>query len=193
MILKGSPEIDLSNAPSNKKDKGEGNESLVAVGRVGAAHGLCGEVKAIPLTDSPERMFESRSFFIFGDGPGAAESYGVESVRKGGRQVLIKLRGVDDRNAAESLRGRWIGIPQSERRPPPDNAFYPDQLIGLRAETSDGKLIGTVTGVLTYPAQNLLSVDRDGKEVLIPMVKEFIKKVDIPAGKVIIDSVEGLF
>ena len=53
--------------------------------------------------------------------------------------------------------------------------------------------IGTVTGVLTYPAQNLLSVDRDGKEVLIPMVKEFIKKVDIPAGKVVLDSVEGLF
>jgi len=75
----------------------------------------------------------------------------------------------------------------------PDDAFYPDQLIGLRAETPDGSRIGTVTGVLPYPAQNLLSIDRDGREVLIPMVKEIIKKVDIPSGKVVIDSIEGLF
>jgi 16S rRNA processing protein RimM len=176
-----------------KKGGGKGDETLVAVGRIVAAHGLRGELKVFPLTDSPERLPRMRSVFVYGEEPGASESFEIESVRTGGDHVLVKLRGVDGRNAAESMRGRWLGIPQSERRSPPDNAFYPDQLIGLRAETADGVPIGTVTGVLPYPAQALLSVDRNGSEVLIPMVKEIIKKVDIPSGIVVIDSIEGLF
>jgi len=173
--------------------KNKGDEALAAVGRIVAAHGLRGEVKAILLTDSPERISEIPRVFVYGEGSEAAESYEIEAVRPADRQVLIKLRGVDDRNAAESLRGRFLGIPQSKRKPLPDDAYYPDQLVGLRVETSDGNRIGTVTAVLPYPAQNLLSVDRDGREVLIPMVKEFVKKVDIPSGKVVIESVEGLF
>jgi 16S rRNA processing protein RimM len=172
---------------------GKGDEALVAVGRIVAAHGLRGELKAVPLTDWPERISQIPSLFVYGDGPKPAESHEIESVRPADRQVLIKLRGVDDRNAAESLKGLWLGIPQSKRKPLPENAYYPDQLIGLHAETPEGDRIGIVTAVLPYPAQDLLSVDREGREILIPMVKEFIKKVDLPSGKVVIDSVEGLY
>jgi 16S rRNA processing protein RimM len=175
------------------KEKREGEESLVAVGRIVAAHGLKGEIKAVPLTDSPERIFELRSVFVSRDGAGGADRHEIESVRESGRHLLIKLSGVDDRNRAESLRGAWLNIPESERRAPADNAFYPDQLAGLRVETASGEAVGTVTDVLRTRAHDLLAVDREGTEILIPMVKALIRRVDLDSGKVVIDSVEGLF
>jgi 16S rRNA processing protein RimM len=176
-------------------DKGEieGRESLVAVGRIAAAHGLKGEVKAVPLTDAPERFLEIQSVFVTSDGAGETRRYEVESVREGGRHFLVKLAGVDDRNSAESLRGAWLGIPQSERRAPPDGAFYPDQLSGLNVETETGEAVGTVIDVLRTGAQDLLSIDREGREILIPMVKELILRVDLDSRKVVIASIEGLF
>jgi 16S rRNA processing protein RimM len=86
------------------KEKREGEESLVAVGRIVAAHGLKGEIKAVPLTDSPERIFELRSVFVSRDGAGGADRHEIESVRESGRHLLIKLSGVDDRNRAEFIR-----------------------------------------------------------------------------------------
>jgi 16S rRNA processing protein RimM len=178
---------------TDSTDKSNGEKGLAAVGRIVAAHGLHGELKVALLTDSPERFRVMRTLFVFGGGSEETEPHQIESLRRMDRQILIKLRGVDDRNAAESLKGRFLGIPQDQRKPLPDDSFYPDQLIGLSAETEKGIRIGTVKDVLAYPAQNLLAVDCDGREVLIPMVKEIIKKVDLTSGKVVIDSIEGLF
>ena len=165
----------------------------MGVGRIVAAHGLRGEVKAVPLTDSPERLFELRSVFVSREGSGGADRYEIESVREGGRHVLIKLRGIDDRSSAESLRGAWLNIPQSERLTPAGNAYYADQLRGLKVETGTGEAVGTVTDVLHTRAQDLLAVDREGREILIPMVKALIRRVDLDSGKVVIESVEGLY
>jgi 16S rRNA processing protein RimM len=168
-------------------------ESLVAVGRVIAAHGLRGEVKAVPLSDSPERLKEIRSIFVLKDGPGGAERFEIASVRESGRMWLVKLNGVDDRTGAESLRGAWLSVPLSERRIPPEGAYYSDQLAGMRVETDTGVAVGTVSDVLRAGGRDLLAVDREGREILIPMVKELIKRVDLDSGKVVIDSIEGLF
>lgn len=177
----------------SKNPDGERGQSLVAVGRVVAAHGLKGELKAVPLSDSPERLKEIRSVFVSKDGSDEVSRFEIASVRDGGGMWLVKLNGVDDRNGAESLRGAWLSIPQSERRVPPEGAYYPDQLAGMRVETDTGEAVGTVSGVLRAGGRNLLAVDREGSEILIPMVKELIKRVDLDSGKVVIDSIEGLF
>jgi len=176
-----------------KNSADEGGESLVAVGRIVAAHGLKGEVKAVALTDSPERLREIRSVFVSREGSAGAELVKIASVRENGRQWLVKLDGVDDRTGAEALRGAWLSIPGSDRRNPPEGAYYPDQLAGLRVETETGEAVGTVSDVLRTGAQDLLAVDREGREILIPMVKALIKRVDLDSGKVVIDSIEGLF
>jgi len=165
----------------------------VAVGRIVAAHGLKGEVKAVRLTDSEDRIRGLRSILVSMDGTAGAERHEIENIRESGRHFLIKLSGVDDRNRAESLKGAWLNIPQSERRTPGSDAYYPDQLTGLRVETSSGEAVGTVTGVLHTGAQDLLAVDRGGREVLIPMVGALIRRVDLDSGKIVIDSIEGLF
>jgi 16S rRNA processing protein RimM len=165
----------------------------VAVGRVRGAHGIRGEIKAIPLTDWPERIHEIRSVFLSGDAEEQGMWFEIERVRGSRKQILLKLRGVDDRNKAESFKSFWLQIPQAECKPLPENEYYIFDLKGLLVETAEGEAIGTVTDVLKLPIQDVLVVDRNGKEVLIPMVKDFIKRVDIPSGKVVIDFIEGLF
>jgi 16S rRNA processing protein RimM len=104
----------------------------------------------------------------------------------------LKLKGVDDRTAAERVSGRWIRIPRSECGSLPAGSFYFFELVGLRVVTPDGEAIGTVREVLRAPAQDLLVIDRNGGEVLVPMVREWVRSVDPEAGVVTVESIEGL-
>jgi 16S rRNA processing protein RimM len=118
--------------------------------------------------------------------------YQVESVRLSGPFVLIKLKGIDDRIAAESVAGRWIRIRRSQCRKLPDGSYYLFELIGLKAVTAAGDSVGTVREVLKAPGHDILVIDRMGEEVLVPMVKEWIRSVDPRAGIVTITTIEGL-
>jgi len=162
------------------------------VGRISGAHGIRGELNAISLTDQPERFRTLRTVFLAEGDSDPGERYEVEGVRFSGKYALLKLKGLDDRTAAESVGGRWIRIPQSECGPLPAGSYYFFELIGLTVVTIDGETIGTVREVLRAPGQDLLVIDREGGEVLVPMVKEWIRSVTPKAGTVTVESIEGL-
>ncbi len=109
-----------------------------------------------------------------------------------GAFALIKLKGIDDRTAAESVTGRWIRIRRSQCRSLPAGSYYLFDLIGLKAVTEAGETVGTVREVLKAPGQDILVIDREGEDVLVPMVKEWIRSVDPPAGIVTVTTIEGL-
>jgi 16S rRNA processing protein RimM len=182
----------LASEKKHRDAEGKG-EPPVAVGRVVGAHGLRGEVKTVPLNDRPERILEIRSVFLSGEAEILGERFDVEHARRADKLVLLKFRGVDDRNRAETLKGYWLNDPNGEVKPLAENEYYIFDLKGLLAETAEGRAIGRVVDVLKLPAQDALVVDRNGEEILIPMVKELVKRVDVPAGKVVIDFIEGLY
>lgn len=166
---------------------------MVAVGRVAGSHGIRGELNVEPLTDWPERIQDIRSVFLSGDGGGWR---GVERARMAGshsrRRAIVKLGGVDDRDAADACLNRLLSIRRTECRPLEDGSFYIFELVGSRVFTSAGEFLGTVKDVLRLPSHQVLVVERRGGEILIPLAKAVVKEILPGEGKVVIEPIEGL-
>ena len=166
----------------------------LVVGRVVKAHGVTGEVVVEIRTDDPDTRFAPGSSLRGKPSRGGPESrYLVESVREHGGKLLVRLDGVADRNAAESLRGT-VFVVDSEDLPPiedPDE-FYDHQLEGLQVVTTIGETVGTVAEVLHTAAGELLSIRAEEGEVLVPFVSAIVTSVSLADQKIEIDPPEGL-
>lgn len=166
----------------------------LVVGRVVKAHGITGEVVVDVRTDDPDARFAPGVSLRGRPSKGGAErEYTITSVREHGGRLLIRLDGVDDRNAADALRG-IVFLVDSQQLPPiedPDE-YYDHQLEGLRVRTTDGVDVGTVTEVLHTAAGELLAVRGDDREVLVPFVSAIVTSVSLADQLVEIDPPEGL-
>ena len=166
----------------------------LVVGRVVKAHGITGEVVVEIRTDDPDTRFAPGSSLRGRPSRGGPESrYLVESVREHGGKLLVRLDGVADRNAAESLRG-IVFVVDSEDLPPiedPDE-FYDHQLEGLQVVTTIGETVGTVAEVLHTAAGELLSIRAEEGEVLVPFVSAIVTSVSLADQKIEIEPPEGL-
>lgn len=162
----------------------------LVVGRVVRAHGIRGEVTVNILSDQPELRFVPGAKLVAG-----ARSLVIKNLRWHGPRLLITFEGVADRNAAEALRGTSLvaDIPEGEELEDPDE-FFDHQLAGLRVETADGALVGSVSEVLHLPMQEVLAVRLPtGREVLVPFVASIVPSVDVAGGRIVVAPPEGLF
>jgi 16S rRNA processing protein RimM len=166
----------------------------LVVGRVVKAHGVTGEIVVEVRTDDPDLRFVPGSSLRGRPSRGGTESrYVIDSVRDHGGRLLVRLEGVADRNAADSLRGT-VFLVDSQDLPPiqdPDE-FYDHQLEGLRVVTTAGVVVGTVAEVLHTAAGELLSVRTDDGEVLVPFVSAIVTSVSLADETIEIDPPEGL-
>ncbi len=165
--------------------------SRILLGIAGAPHGVKGELRVKSFTEDP--------LDLGAYGPLETEDgtrLEVESVRLGKEVVVVRLKGVRDRDAAEALKGKKLFVPR-EKLPAPeeDDEFYHADLIGLAVVTSDGSPLGRVVAVPDYGAGPLLEIapQGGGASVLLPFVKAHVPEIDLAGGKVIADPPEGLF
>jgi len=183
----------------------------LVVGRVVKAHGVSGEVVVDIRTDDPAARFASGNTLRAKDSrSGQERSYVVESAREHGGRLLVRLAGVDDRDAADALRGN-LYVVASDELPPIDeeDTYYDHQLEGLDVRTTTGQHVGVVTEVLHTAAGELLAVQRasagggekgrekgrEKGEVLVPFVSAIVTSVSLDDqgnGVVEIDPPEGL-
>ncbi|WP_431239555.1 ribosome maturation factor RimM [Mycolicibacterium aichiense] len=167
---------------------------LVA-GRVAKAHGITGELVVDVRTDDPEERFAVGNRLRLrpsrGDG---GQDVVVEAVRPHGGRLLVRLRGVSDRTAADALRGHLFVVDSAELPPIEDpDEFYDHQLEGLTVRTVDGRVIGSISEVLHTAGAELLAVrGADGTEVLVPFVGAIVVSVSLADGIVEIDPPDGL-
>jgi 16S rRNA processing protein RimM len=187
---------------------------LVAVGRIGRAHGLRGEVSVIPWTDTPDERFVVGVTLVVGDGKGGvlpdAPTLVIETARVHSGRWLLGFHDVVDRNGAEALQGRTLMLPAVARPAIADpDEFYDSDLVGLTARTSDGTELGRVTDVVHGPVGDylVLSVAGDAntgdensgnagataREHLVPFVSAIVPVVDVAGGTITVDPPEGLF
>lgn len=161
----------------------------IVVGKIGRAHGIRGEVAVDVRSDQPEQRFAVGTEFATDRG-----RLRIESLRWHGARLLVGFEGVDDRSAAEQLRGILlvVDVPDDERLEDPDE-FYDHQLVGLRVDTVGGEHVGEVAEVLHLQLQDVLAVRTgDGREILVPFVAAIVPRVDLDAESVTIDPPEGL-
>ncbi|GAA5120483.1 ribosome maturation factor RimM [Haloechinothrix salitolerans] len=166
----------------------------VTVGRVAKAHGIGGELAVDVRTDSPELRFAVGAVLTAKKRGQPARSLTVASARSHGNRLLLRCEEVAGRDDAETLRGALL-LADTDDLPPTEDPdeFYDHELAGLAAEFVDGTPAGTVREVVHVPSGELLAVDVDGSDVLVPFVKAIVPTVDVAAGKVVIDPPDGLF
>lgn len=162
----------------------------VTVGRIGRAQGIKGEVNIELRTDEPGRRFVPGAVLQLGSGPRTVE---VATTRWHKGRLVVTFVGLPDRTAVEKLTGEWLNVrvPAAERPSEPEE-YFDRQLVGLRVLDHDGTEVGTVAEVLHMPAQDLLRVDVDGQDRLVPFVSALVPVVDLEAGHLRLADVAGL-
>ena len=165
----------------------------IAVGQIGRAHGIRGDVLVLVRTDEPDTRFVPGT--ALATEPPERGPLTVAATRWHSGRLIVTFEGVGDRNAAEDLRGTVLVV-DSAGIPAPDDPdeFYDHQLIGLSVVTAAGDAVGEVTDVLHH-GQDLLVVRRGpgaGGETLIPFVSAIVTDVDVAGGRLVIDPPPGL-
>jgi 16S rRNA processing protein RimM len=167
----------------------------VVVGQVSGAHGLNGNLSVRTFGGDPDHLQQSPTVLLAQseDDP-AAESFEVIRVFSGRKgEVRITLVGVEDRTAAERLRGRLVCVDAECLGPLEEGEYYSYQLVGCRVETVAGKLIGSVIEIWSTGAPDVLVVADDrGKQHLIPAAEGLLQEVDIEGRRIVVELVAGL-
>jgi len=164
------------------------------LGEVLRPHGVRGELRVRLLTDYPERIDQMEHVYL-GSGPDdeTPQTYDVEHMRMNTPYGLLKLKGIDDREDADTLRSLFVMVDLEHAVPLEEGEFYLYQLIGLTVKQQDGQTLGQITDVLETGANDVYVVNspRYG-EVLIPVTDETIVSTDIAAGELIVNLPDGL-
>jgi len=167
-------------------------DDVVAVGRIGRARGVRGDVFVEPWTDDPDDRFAPGS--VLATDPPEAGPLTLDTVSTGGGKLVVHFRGVDDRDAAARLAGVRLVMPAAARPALDDpDDYYDTDLVGLAAVSTDGEEYGPVLDVVHAGGADYLVLDIAGRERLVPFVAAIVPTVDLPAGRVVIDPPEGLF
>ena len=149
--------------------------------------GLRGELKALPLTDFPERFAAGARVWI------RAEERTIASSRWTADRVYLTVLGIDDREAAETLRGELVEIPDEQRPPADQGLYYIDDIEGSAVSDVAGRELGRVREVLRTGANDVWIVDRGAQpDLLIPALRDVVKDVDVAAGAIVVDLPDGL-
>lgn len=156
------------------------------LGRIGAAHGIKGEVRILSFTEDP--------LGLAGYGPLATDRPGlvieIEKARATTNVLVARLKGVTDRNAAEKLNGVELYV-ERDRLPPieDEDDFYHADLIGLEARLADGTVIGNVSALPNYGASDLIEVRdaRSGDTYLYPFTKAVVPEIRVAEGYLVIE------
>ena len=164
---------------------------LLLVGRVARAHGNKGQVIVNPDTDFPAERFAEGNVLVV-EQAGQQVERRIASVRFQQGRPIIALDGIETMDDAEALAGAELKLPATELGPLPAQTYYRHDLVGCEVKTTDGTIVGKVTGVEGPLERSLLVVAAKGGEVMIPMVDAFIVRVDAANREIIVAPPEGL-
>jgi 16S rRNA processing protein RimM len=157
----------------------------VIVAKIGAPHGVRGEVKLWPFTQDPMAVTEYGPL----ETKDGARRFEIETVRAAGNHLVARLKGVDDRDAAQSLTNTELYVSR-DRLPAIDegDTYYHSDLIGLDAVTEDGAQIGTVHAVHDFGAGPVLEITPlgSGDTLLLPFTDATVPKIDLDAKQVVV-------
>ena len=164
----------------------------IEIGQIVKSHGLAGRVKVLSYLES-DRMLPSLKDTWIGKTRDSAKRYPIENVRPEGRNHFsLKLEGIEDRAAADALKGFSVSVPYESLETLPENEYYWEDLIGLAVVTEDGKPLGRIESIFPTGSNDVYVCKAGGREILLPAIAEVIRSVDIQAGTVIVRIMKGL-
>lgn len=180
----------------------------VGIGIITAPHGIKGELRVRAETDFPERFDAGEIITVLhppDDKPKRrrvthderdawpVSRHEIQESRPHKGFFLLKLKGVEDRDAAEKLKGCEVVVRREDVKPLPEGQWYIFELEGLEVYDQDGKMVGILEEVLQGAANDVYVVrTAEGKEVLVPALKHLLKEVDIEKGRMQVEILEEI-
>lgn len=166
-------------------------EELFRIGVITEPHGVHGEVKIFPTTDDPSRIKKLKEI-ILDDGK-EKHLLHPEGVKWQKQFVIVKFKEFSDRNEVERLRKKELYVTRENAIPLKRDEYYISDLIGLTVYNEDDESIGIVKDVLQTGANDVYQIAlADGRELLLPAIKQCILDVDIEEKKIKVHVMEGL-
>lgn len=171
--------------------------SYLRVGKITTTHGIKGELKVFATTDDLRRydtlkeVYMSQSEEADDAKLSDSRSYEIVGVKYVKNSPVIKLKDVDTIEAATLYIGKSIYVKRDEAIALDKNEYYISDLIGLEAYV-EKQMIGKVTDIMKTKAQSILVIDVDGRQKLVPLVYDFIEKIDLDEKSIYLKTIEGL-
>jgi 16S rRNA processing protein RimM len=167
-------------------------QRLIPLAEVARPHGVQGELRLKVYNPDSSLLGRGRTIaLLVGDEPAANRK--ITACRPTEGALLVRLEGVDDRNAAEALRGAKLALKRSDFPPAEEGEFYACDVEGARAVLVSGEELGVVEELRSYPSVEVLVVKTtEGKSLEFPLTEAFVDEVDVDAGVVRLTTPEGL-
>ncbi|MBN1596597.1 16S rRNA processing protein RimM [candidate division FCPU426 bacterium] len=163
----------------------------VVIGKLGAPHGLQGEIRLYSLSDVPDR-FETLDSVWWMGAKGSRRKLKVAAFRPGGHFHWIRFHERQTREAVSELRNGYLVIPAEQRGVLPQGRYYIDDVIGLMVEDEHGRRLGRVGDVISTGANDIYVVQgEEQKEMLLPALKEYIVEIDLGQKRMRVRVPEG--
>ncbi|MGH2445735.1 MAG: ribosome maturation factor RimM [Candidatus Limnocylindria bacterium] len=161
------------------------SDRRLAVARILGAKGLAGALRVELVTDWPERLTVGADLWLEGE----SEPMRIAALQTGGRVPVLQLDGVTTRDAAEALAGRYLELGVHEL---PPEAYYWDDIVGLRVEEPDGTEVGELTEIFRAGGNEVYLVTGPHGERLIPALRSAVLRIDLETGLMVVAPDESV-
>lgn len=165
--------------------------ALIAIGKIVGFFGVNGGVKVVPYGESLRNKMKSRQVYI-GVSSDDAVPYTIEKITQQNRHVVIKFKGIDDRTSVEQYKQQLLFLEERFVKRPEKGKYFVYEIIGCEVVTAEGNVLGKIDKVYKQSGHDIWSVNKGKTSFLLPVVKEFVKKVDVAQKKITVQLIEGL-
>ena len=165
-------------------------QQLLPIGRVARAHGVRGRIVLVPYNAESDALTQVPALWLR-IGEGEPRRYEIAKAGRAAQGYLVALRGIDDRDAADALRGNEALVEREALPEPGEGEVYAADLVGYAVHDQSGAPRGEVVGLLGAGLQELLRVSNAGRESLVPFA--LLKEIDEARRRIVIEAPEGLF
>lgn len=165
-------------------------ESHLLIGKIIEPHGLKGEIKIFSFAGQPENIQHYKKIFLVTPSGKLSQPFFIETCRIKGKSAIVRLSSVCDRNRAEEITGMGVLILKGDLPQPGKDEFYLYPMEGLSVVTVQGRRLGKVTNIFSNGAQDVLVVQDNQEEYLIPILDTIILSYDTE--KIVIEPPPGL-
>lgn len=166
-------------------------DKYLELGQIVNTFGIKGQVKVMPFTDDIKKFDKLKEIYI--EKKHELKLFQIEKVNYSKNMVILKLKGIETPEEAERLRNSYLKINRKDAKKLPEGTYYIADLIGLDVYTDENKLLGKVDYIYNAGSSDIYVIkDEQGKEILLPAIKEVLKQVDLENKKIIVHIIKGL-
>jgi 16S rRNA processing protein RimM len=164
---------------------------LLEIGRIIRPHGLAGRMKVLSYLESQDVLDALADIFI-GRKAQETTAFPIDDVQKGREFFILKLRGIEDKDAASKIVGSSVWMPSEQMKKLPDGEYYWNEIIGLEVVTEGGRILGRIESVFPTGSNDVYVCRGTEKEILLPAIGDVILKIDRDHGVMVVRLLKGL-